>query len=71
MAFAGIFAQKQVATRSTKATRSGPVTRTRPMCPRSNRPAFVRTVRTSSRIGPYCTGMCQPPNSTILPPDST
>ena len=52
MAWRGIFAQKDVATRSTNATASGPVILNRPMWERSKSPAEVRTA-VSFKTGGY------------------
>src|SRR5262245_47477798 len=49
---------------------SGPSTYSSPMCDRSNRPARSRTVRCSSMIEPYWTGISQPPNSMSRAPSA-
>ena len=49
---------------------SGPSTYSSPMCDRSNRPTRSRTVRCSSMIELYWTGMSQPPNSISRAPSS-
>src|SRR5262245_27550258 len=56
---------------STRASRSGPRTTSRPMCPRSKIPACFRTRRASSRIPVYWTGISQPWKSTRRAPAST
>ena len=42
---------------------AGPSTQSSPMCDRSNRPARSRTLRCSSMMPLYWTGISQPPNS--------
>ncbi len=53
-----------------KAWASSPATCSCPMCETSNRPAAVRTARTSSITPAYCTGISQPAKGTRRPPDS-
>ena len=49
---------------------SGPTTYSSPMCDRSNSPTRWRTVRCSSMIELYWTGISQPPNSISRAPSS-
>ena len=49
---------------------SWPTTYSSPMCDRSNSPTACRTVRCSSMIELYWTGMSQPPNSISRAPSS-
>ena len=54
--------------RCTDSSAPGPKTSTSPMWETSNRPAAVRTAWCSSTMPAYCTGISQPPNSTIRAP---
>src|SRR5918999_4931902 len=54
-----------------KAVASAPPTWTSPMWDRSKRPMALRTVRCSSMIDAYCTGISQPAKGIIRAPSST
>mmetsp|Transcript_6685 Transcript_6685/g.14950 ORF Transcript_6685/g.14950 Transcript_6685/m.14950 type:complete len:344 (-) Transcript_6685:79-1110(-) len=57
---------------SMNSTRSLPLITTPSMCETSKRPAlFLVCMCDSMMPAGYCTGMSQPPNSTILPPSAT
>ena len=57
-----------VVTRSTNFRASGPRISISPMWLTSNKPTRSRTVRCSSSTPEYCTGISQPPKSTIFAP---
>src|SRR5688572_558412 len=58
-----------VSTKFRKSAAPAAVTRTSPICEISKTPAARRTARCSSTMLEYCTGISQPPNSTIRPPN--
>src|SRR5260370_14344837 len=56
---------------TTRWARLSSLTRSSPMCERSNRPTASRTARCSSRMLLYCNGITQPPKLVIWAPSWT